>query len=332
VRASRFLIPALVALVALVGAGGAAAHDVVVITLSTINTPDPGDPLRKVYEVSARYADEGAPIEGGALELTAEREGLGGRVGPLQFTPISPPGQFEVEVRYPTYGAWNVRVKVTKGGSGEATFRQEILPVSGGGGAEPVVRIVLGYSTRDVTNIVVRVVHLGTGAVWLILSAVVLAFAMIRDPERPRRLASVSGVYAWAGGALLAASILSGVYNSLYSTPLVYPGILKTGVLLDLPFGGDYLVTFLVKMGLVAAGTLGTVYVAYVLRRWFRVPLPLPAGGAIDEREGWSPEKRLAVAAGIVVAAGVLIMLDVVVLNYLHRLTHLGAFARSRGG
>ncbi len=308
----------------------AAAHDAVVITLKSISTPNPGDPLMKVYTVTAAFADEGAPVEGARLELTARRQGLGGELPPVTLTPTALPGEYQAPVSFPTYGTWDVNIRVVEGGRGEATFVQEVLPPgSGAAGGQPVVRVVLGYELRDVLNILVRAVHLVSGAVWLIASGLVLAFSLISGPERPRRLAVMSTIYPLVAGGLLAVSVLTGIYNSLYNVPTVSPGIFDLGRLKALPFGGDYLATFFVKMGLVAGATVSSLYVAALLWRSFRSPLPAVAGGALDEA-GWGPERRLAVAAGIAVVLGVLVLLDVVVLNYLHSLTHLGAFATSR--
>ncbi len=313
------------------GVREAAAHDAVVITLKSISTPDPSDPLTKVYTITATFADEGDPVENARLELTAKREGLAGEVGPTAFAPTGTPGEYRAQVAFPTYGTWQVQAKVVEGASGEAVFRQEILPLGGAAAGAPVVRLVFGFQVRDVLNILVRAVHLASGALWIVATGAVLVFALLSEPERRRRLSSMRIIYPAIAGGLLGVSILTGIYNAVYNVPTVSPGIFDPGTIRGLPFGMDYLVTFFVKMGLLAGGIAGTAYVAVALWRYVRVPVPAVAGAALENGSRRGPEGRIAIAAAVALSLGILIMLDVVVLNYLHSLTHLGAFATSRG-
>ncbi len=140
---------------------------------------------------------------------------------------------------------------------------------------------------------------------------------------------SLAGWFPWLAGASFVALALTGWYNAVYNVPIRPPGLFDPELMGRLPFGSAYLMAFLAKMSLTALMVLVAGALAITLRRTISEPLrPVIASGAtpdalLSRRVRWS----VVVLSGLNVLLGTLVFVAVVVLGYLHILTHIGGLS-----
>jgi len=316
---------------ALSGVGRAAAHGAEVNIAVTCTAPDPGRPLDKVCNVILRYPD-GDPVVGADVELTAVREGnTPVSFMPVRFRPVDEKGLYSATASFPAYGRWRMKFAVRGPGSGEAELLEELLPPAPG--ASPEVRarlqVVFGFSMADVRNIALRVAHLVGAISWFALSALVLVASLLPDArQRGRLLSRLTGIYPWSAGAALLLLSGSGALSARYNTPTRPPGLFAPDVFSGLPFGEAYLMTFVVKLALGAAILGATLGLALSLRRAYATKVPAMAGSAVGFPNPGAPSGHLVTwLSSANVVLGLLVFVDVVVMGYLHVISHVGAAA-----
>lgn len=320
----------------LVGAGLAEAHGKEVNIAVTCVTPDPGRPLTKACTAFLKYVDDGEPVTKANFQLSAVREGRDGQaVGPVIFRPLDQEGVYSATVTFPAYGQWRIVFQVNEPGEGKAEMVEEILPPLPG--ASPEIRgqlqIVFAFGLGDLRNVALRVVHLLAAVAWFALSALVLALSyLVPVQERYRLLRRLGAIFPWAAGVALLVIALSGIYSARYNTPTRPPGLFALEVFSRLPFGEAYLAAFFVKMGLALAIFATTAALALYLRKTYGSKTPLVAGAAqalsIPSEERLESNRRMiGWLAAINLFLGLAVFANVVVLAYLHILSHVGGAA-----
>lgn len=291
-------------------------------------------PLTKACTAVLTYAD-GDPVRDAQLRLTALRDGRSEPPVTASFTPLAEPGTYSAIVSYPAYGRWRMRFVLAGSDRGAAELVDEILPPVPGASSKIRARlqVVTSFGAADMRNLALRIVHMLAAVAWFGLLAGVLAVARLSSPQRRSRLLRrAAGVFPWAAGATLALLAVSGALSAAYNAPTRAPGLFSPGSVARLPFGEAYLAAFLAKMILAAGTIVGTVALGLLLRRARAAPVPV-SGGAIaaaDRREvalvGRTP-RALARLAAANLLTGVLLLVDVVVLGYLHVISHVGGAA-----
>ncbi len=321
-------------LASLLGGGAVEAHGKAVNITLTCVTPDPARPLTKVCTAFLKYAD-GDPVLDAAFLVTAKREGQTEvTLGPVRLAPVDRVGGYSGTLMFPAYGRWRMRFQVRGSGTGEAELVDELLPPLPG--AAPDVRaqfqVVFTFGLADVRNVVLRIVHLLAATAWFALVGLVLVLSRYTAPDqRWRLLRRWAATFPWIAAALLFLVALSGIANALYNTPTRPPGIFAPKTIAGLPFGQAYLVAFSFKMVLMLAILVATAALAIVLRRTYGHPAPIVAGAAPgSEGVHGAPDGHVMRVAILNLALGVLTFATVVVLGYLHMISHVAAATGAR--
>lgn len=321
-------------LVSLLSGATVGAHGNAVNIALTCITPNPARPLTKVCTAFLKYTD-GDPVSRARFQMTAQREGASeAALPPVIFRPLDREGVYSATITFPAYGRWRMKFQVREPGSGEAELLDELLPPLPGVAPEVRARlqVVFTFGLADARNLVVRVIHFLASASWFALVFLVLALSLLLTPEqRWRPLARVARAFPWTAGGSLMLVAMSGIYNALYNVPTRAPGIFAPRVLASLPFGEAYLAAFFVKMGLMLAILVATTLLALALRRVYGQPAPI--GGGTVHGPGMSradPERTVRWLAAFNLLLGLLTFADVVVLGYLHIITHVGGAAGAR--
>lgn len=288
------------------------------------------DPLRSLTThctALLNYLD-GDPVLRARLVMTAEREG-GPALAPMPFQRGNARGVYVLMVTFPAYGRWRMRFDVLEPGRGGARLDANLLPPVPGSvpQLQARLRLVVRFGPADVRYIAVRTVHLLAAIAWFALTALVLVLWRATAPEhRQRVLHPVARLLPWAAGISLLLLAASGAYTARNNAPAPVPGIFDPRALAALPFGGAYLAVFLVKMVLTLGIVVGTMALAVALRRAYGRPIADVSDAAINGASGKSRVERTVVwLAGANLFLGMLAFVSVVVLGYLHVITHLGA-------
>lgn len=340
----RFLLVALVAAVVAGvlfsrGAAPAEGHGKEVQIELRCAPADPATPLDQRCQAVVTAANDGDPVSDARLTLEAVRPEKGDRVAGEAIEPTGEPGHYTGTIRLSAYGTWILSVQVEAPAEGKVELTQEVLPPSGT--ASPVAqvraRLLISFNGRDVANITALIAHLLGALVLFAATAAVLAVSGTaqgqQGADQRRRIARW---FPWLAGASFALIAASGFYSAMYNSPIRQPGLLHPGDVASIPFGDAYLIAFGVKMLLAVALTLGTGMLAFRLRRSVSWLVPGIAGGAqapfdeITPRNSLLAELRkdacvLWAATNLLVGGALLI--DVVVLDYLHLLSHAGALS-----
>lgn len=342
---------AVLAAMLLVGlsAAGAEAHGKEVTIKLSCRAPQASVPLERTCLATVVATNDGDPVTDARLTLTAARPGKSNDgVAPVGFSPEAKEGQYVANFTLPAYGTWQFSVAIEKPAEGQVTLKQEILPPSGSDSPVDQVEIQLlrGFDVRDVANIVFLGLHLVGTMVILGANASILFLAMFIDgPAGMRTRRSAVRLFPWLALTSFALLAISGAYNAAYNSPSSSPGLYAPGRVASLPFGDAYVAVFAVKMVLAVALTAGTALLAFALRRtpsWQVLPI---AGGAsvgqsrqterlADRRsrrsraahaETTTRSRAIAVMAAANVLAGLAILAVVLVMDYLHLLSHAQA-------
>lgn len=321
-------------LVSLLSGATVEAHGNAVNIALTCVTPDPARPLIKVCTAFLKYTD-GDPVSKARFQMTARREGASeAALGPVVFTPLDREGVYSATITFPAYGRWRMKFQVREPGSGEAELVDELLPPLPGAAPEVRARlqVVFTFGLVDARNLIVRIIHFLASASWFALVFLVLVLSLLLTPEqRWHPLRRVAGAFPWAAGGSLMLIAMSGIYNAMYNVPTRAPGIFAPQVLATLPFGKAYLVAFFVKMGLMLAMLIATPLLAIALRKVYHQQAPR-GGGSTDASDASraDPERTVKWLAASNLLLGLLTFANVVVLGYLHMISHVGGAAGAR--
>jgi hypothetical protein len=298
---------------------------------------DPGTPLDQSCEAVVTYANDGEPVTDARLRLEGIRPGKGDRVTGDPVKPSGEPGHYSGTISLSAYGGWLLSATMEAPAEGIVEFAQEVLPPSGA--ASPITdaraRLLISFNTRDLANIGALIAHLvGTAAVFGVTAAVLITGLVahgLRGTQYRRNVARAFPLLAVASFALIAGS---GLYNAAYNSPTRSPGLFHPGAVADLPYGDAYVIAFAVKMALDVALLLGTAALAFQLRRrpsWLIPPVSGGSEAAFGEISGGPSllaEARrdacISLAAFNLLIGGA-VMINVIVLDYLHLLSHTGA-------
>lgn len=311
----------------------ASAHGKEVAIAVASLTPDPDEPLHRLYQARVTYAADGDPVVGAAVTLTVRRPDDRVALPALRLTEIGDaPGLYVGEIVFERFGAWEVELEVRAvlgQGEGSVTFEDSIRPESLNPAeeaarqaeAERVARLQLLFRFNwwpDVVAIAARVLHALAGLAYFLLTGLVFGLAWFGIPSRaldlPRRL---DRVFRPAAATSLGLLLVAGLYGAAFDAPVAFPGIYDVDAMRRIPYGDAYLAAFLVKVllfwGLVALA----VRIGRTLHHWVAGSVP-----SIDDPAVAALRRTTAINA----AVGVAVVVDVAVLVYLHYVSHLGAF------
>lgn len=313
--------------------GPVVAHGKQIAIAVTSLTPDPDQPLRRLYRARASYAIDDDPVEGATVVLTAQRaDGTSGFPAQLLTEIRGGDGLYVGEVAFERFGAWEMHLTVTavlSQGEGSVTFSDDIRPGSLSpdqeaarkAEGERVARLQLQFRFDwwpDGVTIAMRILHSLAGLAYFLVTGLALGLAWFgipsRYPDLPRRLARV---FLPAAATSLALLLLAGLYSAAFDAPVAFPGIYDLPAMRRIPYGDVYLLVFGVKVGLFGGLAALALRIHRTLRRWTASPVP-----SADE-----PIVAVLRRATLLnAAAGVAVVIDVAVLVYLHYISHLGAF------
>ncbi len=323
-------------------AAPAEAHGKELTITVTSLIPDARQPLVRLYRVEVVHAGDLDPVEDGTVLLSATllRDGAPlSVVGPVQLVEVEGgKGIYVAEVTYDRFGSWEVSLHVEAAlgqGAGDADFVEELSPGALSSAAEAalraegerVYRLQLFFSFDwwpDVVNIALRIIHSMAGLAYFLVTGAALALAWFGAPagrpELPSRLARVFPPLAFGS---LAALLAAGLYSAAFDAPIVAPGIYDVRGMLRIPYGEWYLAAFLVKPVLFVVLTVLAFRIHRTLRTW--------RSGPIEAGDAPHPGAPVAIArlrrlTTINAAAGLLLVVDVAVVIYLHYISHLGVF------
>lgn len=332
-RTPLLLAAGVALLVNLLWGGVVQAHGKAVNIALTCITPDPARPLTKVCTAFLKYAD-GDAVPDATFLVTARREGQAlATLGPVQLKPLDRAGVYSGMLTFPAYGRWRMRFEVRGSGTGEAELVDEILPPLPG--AAPDVRarlqVVFKFGLTDVRNLAIRIIHLLAAAAWFALVGLVLVLSRYTAPDqRWRVLRRWTVTFPRTAAVLLLLVAASGMTNAIYNTPTRPPGVFAPKAVAGLPFGQVYLVAFSLKMGLMLAIVAATAALALALRRTYG-PVPIVTGAAPGSAAfRRAPDRAVTSLAILNLTLGLLTFASVVVLGYLHMISHVAAAAGAR--
>lgn len=296
-------------------------------------TPDPDEPLHRLYRARVTYATDGDPVVGATVTLTARRAGEQVALPALRLTEIGDaPGLYVGEIVFERFGTWEVELEVRAvlgQGEGSVTFEDSIRPESLNPAeeaarhaeAERVARLQLLFRFNwwpDVFTIAARVLHALAGLAYFLLTGVAFGLAWFGIPSRaldlPRRL---DRVFRPAAATSLGLLLVAGLYGAAFDAPVAFPGIYDVDTMRRIPYGDAYLAAFLVKVLLFWGLVTLAVRIGRTLHHWVAGAVP-----SIDDPAVAALRRTTAINA----AVGVAVVVDVAVLVYLHYVSHLGAF------
>lgn len=333
-RWTALLLLALGPVMALALAAPAHAHGKEVEVGLACRAPNPSIPLERRCEATVVFTADREPVADAQLVLHAARPGKAdsGITG-IQLAPDGPPGQYAATLTLPAYGTWETTVDVLSPGEGQVILSQEVLPPSGPAGPEDEARIslVAGFEARDFANILALVLHLLGSVGILAANGAVLVGGLLRDVRGTRYRRVVARLLPRVVAGSIAVLAATGAYNALYNAPTRAPGLVRPDAVGGLPFGGAYLAVFAAKMVFALALMVGTGLLARRLRHdtsWLTGQISGAAVATPPLATVHTPialrldgSARLA-AANLIVGGAVLVA--VVVVDYLHLLTHGG--------
>ncbi len=310
-----------------------AAHGKQVNIAVTSLTPDPAQPLQRLYRARVTYAVDGDSVEGATVVLTARRAD-GASAFPAQvLTEIEGnAGLYVGEVVFERFGAWELHLTVQAvlgQGDGSVTFSDNIRPESLSpdqeaarrAEGERVARLQLQFRFDwwpDVVTVAIRILHSLAGLAYFLVSGLAFGLAWLgipsRYPDLPHRLGRV---FLPAALVCLLLVLLAGLYSAAFDAPVAFPGIFDIGAVRRIPYGDAYLAVFLIKVVLFGGLVRLTFRIHRTLRQWTENPIVSPDGPIAN---------ALRRATLLNASAGVAVVIDVAILVYLHYISHLGAF------
>lgn len=306
----------------LLGLGVVHAHGKKITLDISALSPDPEEPRTRLYRVFATYADDKEPVDDVVIYLQGQRRQGGEILERVRPVHLNSPGFYAAQVTYPRYGAWEVSFEIEGANQGAASLVEEILPAAlprkaqgnEAGSQRSIFTVSLAFGWRDIANLAMRWMHSLAAAVWFGLSGIiVVAFRFLSGEGRDRFLAKLSPLFPVAAALSLALLAATGFYNAVYNSPLRPPGILSLEIMARIPYGLAYMATTALKVFTVAIGAVFALRMAVLLRG---VKSPIEKDPA--QRQG-----SLLVLATVNLSLGLVMLLPVAVMVYLHNLSHL---------
>lgn len=314
----------------------ALAHGREVDIIVTPLRPDPDRPLTRLYYVVVTYRDDGDPVEGAAVVLTAVRQERGDQAGPLTLTEIERrPGVYVGELTFARFGTWEVELDVSVAlgqGEGSATFSDEIGPIDLSAADEErlqeeaarVVRLQAFFGFDwwpDVVNVVTRALHSAAGLTYFAVTGLALFIAWNPATDLRRLTTRLVRSFTPLAGSSLVVLLAAGVYGTIWDAPVLAPGLFDLDAMTRLPYGEWYLAAFAVKPIVFVV----LVVLAVRIRRGLR-DLTEFADGEVggSDRSGAMATLRRDTALNAL--AGAVLVLDLAFVIYLHYVSHLGVF------
>lgn len=293
-----------------------AAHGKEVAIEATSLGSDPSAPLTRLYRAVVTYAD-GDAVEDAVMVLRAVREEDGTIVGPVTFAPLDQPGRYVAEVDLVRFGTWKIFIQVTEPGEGIAEFVDAVLPGAGdtsaddGGSPQPEsLSVLFGFDAGDWTNVAVRVAHSLAAAMWVGLIGVAIVGCCFTEPgSRQRTLGLLKRFLVPVATVSLVLILASGLHTATWGTPINEPGVFDLSTLLDIPFGGQYVV---------ALAAMALAWALMVI-----VSMRLRAGLQAWTEAGEAGVAQVKSAAFAGLAIMIFLAVDITVLLYLHNISHL---------
>ncbi len=307
------------------------AHGNVVNIALTCVASDSARPLAKICTAFLRYAD-GDPVLDAKFQLTARREGkLEPALGPVAFAPMDREGVYSARVTFPAYGHWRMKFQVISPGSGETEIVESLLPPAPGSvsGVPAQLQVTFQFGLADVRNIGLRVMHLLGAAGWF--SSIVVVLVLLRLPgsqDRVQLLGRTAAIFPRAAGGSLLLLTITGLVSAIYNVPTRPPGLYEPANITRLPFGAAYLAVFQVKMLLTLVMLAATLALGIGLHRSYG-RLVRTSTERSDE-DGGSITTPLVRLATVNLLVGFAIFACVVVLGYMHVISHVAAAAGLR--
>jgi hypothetical protein len=298
-----------------------------------------GAGLVRVLTVRLTDVDSGKPIAGARVVAFAEMTFP--HVMRLVGWPLAERtgGVYRAAVRFPMPALWRVTLRV--GGrevvpaSSSLPVRIEpasVAPATGGSTAGPVALPTVledKLTVTDVERIAVLWLHSIAALGWIV-GVLAMAVALSIPPQASQsglraRLADGYRAWgAWLHWSLVPVIVVTGIYNTVYSTP--FPLVWRPsafGELARIPYGALYEAILFVKLGLFGALLVtGTQVLVRTVRP--RQALPAEAG----------PLRALAAALGppglFYLVTVPLILAAVAALRYVHVLSHVAEVLETR--
>ncbi len=301
---------------------------------------DKDHPLTRLYRVTVVYAGDLDPVDNAKVTLSAARDEGGPGVSGIELTEISgAAGVYVGEVEYTRFGTWNVTVRINGPlgqGEAESGFTDDVRPrpvtaaeeESLAFEAERVMRLQLFFKFGwwpDVVNVVLRVLHSSAAIAYFAMTGLVLFIALAGIPAGwPKLATDLHRIFipVTVGSLLVLGG--SGMYSAAFDSPTSAPGLYDIQAILDLPYGEAYLGAFLVK----PLAWLALIYLAVRIGHELKgyASFPIVGGAATIAMPAVRVTPRLKQLALANVGVGVVLVVDIALVIYLHYLSHLGVF------
>lgn len=301
-------------------------------------TPDPEQPLVRLYTAMVRFAGDGDPLEGATVTMHAVRQEGDETIEVIPLNGVrNTPGLYVAEVQYKHFGTFDLTLRVEAAfgqGNGEVTFTDHVRPVVltdvEQAAAQLEARRIFDLQTQfsfnwwpDVSNIVIRALHALAGVLYFASAAPAsfAAWGVIGRPT-PEWLRAVRHRYSLLMAASLVVLLAAGMYSAWFDAPVRPPGLFDPKAFARLPYGNWYLGVFVAKPVLFVGLAVAAEGIRRGLGQW---------SGALDK--GDPGQIRLATVrlrwwTGANGALGLALIIDVAALVYLHYASHLGVFLR----
>jgi hypothetical protein len=320
---------------ALARAAPAHAHGKEVEVGVACRAPSPAVPLERRCEATVVFTTDGDPVTDARLVLRAVRPGKAeSGIDRVELTSDDRPGQYAATFTLPAYGIWETTVDVLFPSEGQVQLDQEVLPPSNpvGPEGEARIRLVAGFEARDTANILALVFHL-LGSVGILAANGAVLLGGLTDERGTRYRRTVVRLLPRLVAGSIAVLAATGAYSARYNAPARTPGLFRPNAVSSLPFGDIYLAVFAAKIVLGVALMVGTFVLTRRLQHdtsWLAVTVSGAGGATAPVTTVRTPNARrldgcTRLAAANLIAGGAVLVV-VVVVDYLHLLTHAGAF------
>jgi hypothetical protein len=319
------------------------AHGREVLIELTSLQPDAASPLWRQYQAKVEYASDHEPVDEALLSLEAvSADGLSRVESPSVTHVPGAIGVYVAQLRYPRFGEWTVSLRATSPGVGGVEVTERIRPGTGVSTAEApangraaltptlsqrergsvALSVFSTFDGQDVMNIVVRIGHSVGAATYLGMGAVMLLGLWFKPYLQPSAAWRALEEATFPTAVLsLVVLVISGLYTGYFDAPVRAPGVFNIDALANVPFGFQYATAFATKIAL-GFGLLALLWRVRRMRQSEPEHQISCAGLGMLRGPGLGAAHWLTVGFGFLT---LLLLADVVVLVYLHYISHLGS-------